>query len=104
MQHLTHLLKLSVTENVAIVREQLNCFQELTIIQMRQSENWENYSLVGLLATPFFLSCPSPGVCRGASVHALLCHQAADGEGTHRRHHRRSPLLPQRGQAHQATD
>lgn len=33
--------------------------------------------------TRLFLLPLSPGVCWGASVHALLCHQAADGEGTH---------------------
>ena len=44
------------------------------------------------------------GVCRGAAVHAVLRHQAADGEGPHRRHHRRGTLLAERGQAHPAAD
>ena len=78
-------------------------FMPLTIIQI-DAPRKEIQSSVELLATPSFLSPSSTGVCRGASVHALLCHEAADGEGTHRRHHRRSPLLPQRGQAHQAAD
>lgn len=52
---------------------------------------------------PFILS-PSPGVCWGTSVHALLCHQTADGKRTNRRNYRRSPLFPQWGQAHQTAD
>lgn len=42
----------------------------------------------------FSIPCPA-GMCWGASLHALLRHQAADGEGTHRCHHRRGSLLPQ---------
>lgn len=45
-----------------------------------------------------------PGVCWGTSVHAVLCHEAANGKGTNRRNHRRGPLLPQRGQTHQTAD
>ena len=44
------------------------------------------------------------GVCGGASLLPVLCHQAADGEGAHRCHHRRGPLLPERGQAHPPAD
>ena len=46
----------------------------------------------------------STGVCRGAAVHAVLRHQAADGEGPHRRHHGRGTLLTERGQAYPAAD
>lgn len=41
----------------------------------------------GAPAQPTPLPVPT-GVCGRATVHALLRHQAADGEGPHRRHHR----------------
>lgn len=47
---------------------------------------------------------PFPGVCWWASLHAVLCHEAANGEGSNRRDHRRGPLLPERGQTHQTAD
>ncbi|KAL0187137.1 hypothetical protein M9458_018807, partial [Cirrhinus mrigala] len=39
-------------------------------------------------------------VCGRASVYALLCYKAADGKRSHRRHHRRGQILPERRQAH----
>lgn len=51
-----------------------------------------------------FCVCVFTGVCRGASVHAVLRHQAADGKGAHRRHHWRGPLLPEWRQAHPPAD
>lgn len=47
---------------------------------------------------------PCSGVCRRASLHAVLCYKAADGKGSHRRHHRRGQILPQWGQTHPTAD
>lgn len=52
---------------------------------------------------PGFLS-KTKGVCGRASLHAVLCHQTANGEGTHRLHHWRGTLFPQWGQTHQTAD
>ncbi len=46
----------------------------------------------------------STGVCRWASLHAVLCYETADGKRPYRRHHRRGPILPQWGQTHPTTD
>lgn len=48
--------------------------------------------------------CVRAGVCWGASVYAVLRHQAADGKGAHRRHHWRGPLFPEWRQAHPPAD
>lgn len=50
------------------------------------------------------LSAHITGLCRRTTVHVVLCHQAADGKGTHRRHHWRGALLPQWRQTHPPTN
>lgn len=59
--------------------------------------------------SPTFHSNPwlpfrNKGVCWRASLHAVLCHQTANGEGTHRLHHWRGTLFPQWGQTHPTAD
>ena len=56
------------------------------------------------LSLSLSLGVSLPGVRGGASLHAVLCYEAADGEGPHRRHHRGGTLLAERGQAHQTAD
>ncbi|XP_056278148.1 plexin A3 isoform X3 [Pseudoliparis swirei] len=44
------------------------------------------------------------GVCRGASLHVVLCHKATDGKRSNRCDNRRSSLLTERRQTHQTAD
>lgn len=62
-----------------------------------------------IFLSPTFHSNPrvpfqNKGVCWRASLHAVLCHQTANGEGTHRLHHGRGTLFPQWGQTHPTAD
>lgn len=66
-------------------------------------------SRVSFSFSPTFRSNPwvafqNKGVCWRASLHAVLCHQTANGEGAHRLHHWRGALFPQWGQTHPTAD